>query len=128
MQEKPKTLIVASVVALIGAIIALVEAFLAFEVGGVSMELLRSIGVLLLVATLFFAIIGSFGITGQWSWRMSLIMSFACASVIIMSYLYEIIDLTICFMLLSTALITVAFTINGKEWMNSRVAPEVQDN
>ena len=128
MQEKPKTLIVASVVALIGAIIALIEAFLAFEAGGSSNDILLSIGVLLTIAVLFFAVLGSFGSTGQWTWRASLIVSFLCASVILMAYFYEIIDITMFIMLIAVAMMTVLFTLEGKDWMNSRVVPEVQDS
>ena len=128
MQEKPKTLIVASVVALIGAIIALVEAFISFDKGGSSNDILLSIGVLLTIAVLFFAVLGSFGSTGQWTWKASLIVSFLCASVILMAYFYEIIDVTMFIMLIAVALMTVIFTLNGKDWMDSRVVPEVQDN
>ena len=128
MQEKPKTLIVASVVALIGAIIALAEAFMSFSNGGSSNDLLLSIGVLLTIAVLFFAVLGSFGVYGQWTWRMSMITSFLCAGVIIMAYFYEIIDIEIFIMLVATALLVVLFTAQGKDWMNSRVVPEAQEN
>jgi len=128
MQEKPKTLIVASVVALIGAIIALVEAFMAFDKGGSTDDILLSIGVLLTIAVLFFAILGSFGVYGQWTWRMSMIASFLCAGVIIMAYFYEIFDFAIFLMLIATALLVVLFTTEGKDWMNTRVVPEALDN
>jgi len=128
MQEKPKTLIVASVVALIGAIIALVEAFMVFSDGGSSDDLLLSIGVLLTIAVLFFAILGSFGVYGQWTWRMSMIASFLCSGVIIMAYFYEIIEFTIFLILIATALLVVLFTTEGKDWMDSRVVPAAQEN
>ena len=120
MQEKPKTLIAASVVALIGAIIALVETFMSFSIGGDSNNILLSVGTLLTIAVLFFAIIGSFGSTGQWSWRASMFASFLCGSVIIMAYFYELVGVEVSIMLVATALLTVMFTMNGKEWMDSR--------
>jgi hypothetical protein len=88
MFGKPKQMVAASGLALIGALISLVSAFLTFGSGHEPMEEITAIGMLMLTAVMFLAISGSIGTNSRLSWRASMFFIFLTGLAVVATYLY----------------------------------------
>ena len=78
----------ASGLAAVGALISLVAAFLAFGSVSDSLDEAITIGLMMLVAVMFFAVSGSLGTNGQRSWKASMFFVFLTGVMIVVAFLY----------------------------------------
>ena len=89
MFEKPKQLTAAAGLALIGAIVSFIAAFIAFDSGGSTVDGAVTIGALVLAGIMFLAISGALNVKGQWSWRMAMFAIFMTAVLIVVAFIYH---------------------------------------
>ena len=124
MFEKPKQVTAASGLALIGAIVAFVAAFIEFDSGSASVDGAIIIGALVLTGLMFLAISGALSAKGQWSWKMSMFVIFLTAVLIAVTFLYYRNDMAVSYLvaLVQFAIILViAVLVAGKgssKWIN----------
>jgi len=78
MFEKPKQLSAAAGLALIGAIVSFVAAFMEFDAGNSTADGVIVIGALLLAGLMFLTISGALSPKGQWSWKMTMLLKSLC--------------------------------------------------
>ncbi|MDR0791263.1 MAG: hypothetical protein LBE47_01855 [Methanomassiliicoccaceae archaeon] len=119
MEDRPKSVIAASAIALIGALFALVVITLELDVGAKGIGLKMTVCVLLLV--LFIAIAGSLFKNGQWSWRFLIFMEVFCAVFALFACIFEIIDLTQGAIFIILACLMILFTTpeHAKRWVEA---------
>ena len=118
MEERPKNVILASTLAVLGALFTLVILVLNFDLGSDGM--VTMLGIYLLSMILFIAIGGSLSVNGQWSWRTLIFMEILCAAALVSGYLYEIIDLefTMLLVLLSCLIIMFTASTSTRRWID----------
>ncbi|MDR0778658.1 MAG: hypothetical protein LBE48_04400 [Methanomassiliicoccaceae archaeon] len=119
MVERPKSVMIASGVAILGALFVLAVIILELDVSVQSLGLKMAIYLLLLV--LFIAIAGSLFSDGQWSWRFLISVEVFCAALPVVAYIMEIIDLynALAFVVISCVAILFSTTKVTKRWIES---------
>ena len=124
MFEKPKQLSAAAGLALIGAIVSFVAAFMEFDAGNSTADGVIVIGALLLAGLMFLTISGALSPKGQWSWKMTMFFIFLTAVLIAVAFLYQkehrAIDDIVAIVQFAIVLI-VAVLVSGKDatrWIN----------
>jgi uncharacterized membrane protein len=112
MEDRPKIVILASVLAVLGAFFALAVAVkgLDVEVDG----LLTKMAFSLLTMALFLAVAGSLNMDGQWTWRFLIFAEALCAAVPIIGCAYGAIDILSCVCLVIIAILVIAITTTSK--------------
>ena len=118
MKERPKNVILASTLAVLGALFTLVIIVLDFDLGSEGM--VTKLGIYLLSMILFIAIGGSLSVNGQWSWRTLIFMEILCAAALVSGYLYEVVDLefTAVLVLLSCLIIMFSASTSTRRWID----------
>ncbi|MDR0198171.1 MAG: hypothetical protein LBI08_00305 [Methanomassiliicoccaceae archaeon] len=119
MEDRPKIVILASILALVGAFFALAVAVIGLDVNADG--LLSKMAFSLLTLALFLAIAGSLNMNGQWTWRFLIFAEALCAAVPIAGCAYGAIDLTacICLVLIAVVIILITTTTQVRRWVEA---------
>ena len=88
MFGRPKEMVAASGLAILGAIVSLVAAVLAVGADFEPMEKVMALGLMLLLVVMFFAISGSLAWGSKQTWRSALIFIFLTGAVVIVAVIY----------------------------------------
>lgn len=80
MDELPRIIKIGSAVGIIGGVVCIALLALSYESNEDS---LATLGLYMLVAVMLFALAGAFTRNSQWSWKMTIVMSYFTAGVVI---------------------------------------------
>ncbi|MDR0334714.1 MAG: hypothetical protein LBH69_02370 [Methanomassiliicoccaceae archaeon] len=118
MVERPRSVVLASLLALLGAFFALVIAVL-----GIGMEegVLSKMAFCLLTLALFLAVAGSLNANGQWTWRFLIFAQALCAAIPMVGCVYGAIDIASCLLLVIIAVVIIFLTSSAqtKRWVEA---------
>jgi hypothetical protein len=119
MEERPKGVVIASGIALVGAFSALIAIVFGLDLAAEGLGLKMSIFALSLA--LFLAIAGSLFKNGQWSWRFLIFMEVFCAILPVIAYIFGYIDFLYVVVFVFIAALTVLFTTSAdtKRWVEA---------
>ncbi|MCL2143422.1 MAG: hypothetical protein FWH44_04095 [Methanomassiliicoccaceae archaeon] len=119
MDDRPVYVVIASILALAGAVAAL-----AVAVNGLDIEaegLLTKMAFSLLTMALFLAVAGSLNMNGQWSWRFLIFAEVLCAAVPAAGYAFGAIDLIFSAVIVIIAIFVILITTapGVKRWVDA---------
>ena len=112
MEERPKNVFIASILALLGALTALVGLVIYMDVG--DDDFVMTTMFYLLSIILFLSVAGSLFKDGQWSWRFLIFMEVMCGVVPVVSYVLEKIPITIMGILIALTCLTILSSVTSK--------------
>jgi len=119
MAERPGSVVLASLLALLGAFFALAVTIIGLDIGAEGMLTRTAFG--LLTLALFLAVAGSLNANGQWSWNFLIFAEALCAAVPIIGFAYGSIDALACMLLavIAVIMIMVTSTSQVKRWVDA---------
>jgi len=119
MAERPGSVVLASLLALVGAFFALAVAVIELDVEGEG--LLSKMAFSLLTLVLFLAIAGSLKANGQWTWRFLIFAEALCAAVPIAGLVYGALEAWECMILVIIAVFVIMLTtsVKTKRWVEA---------
>ena len=119
MAERPGSVVLASLLALVGAFFALAVAVIELDVEGEG--LLSKMAFSLLTLVLFLAIAGSLKANGQWTWRFLIFAEALCAAVPIAGLAYGALEAWECMILVIIAVFVIMLTtsVKTKRWVEA---------
>ena len=112
MEERPKNVFIASILALLGALTAVAGLVIYMDVGADDFAFMTALYLLSII--LFLSVAGSLFKDGQWSWRFLVFMEVMCGFIPVVSYVLEKMPLTITVILVALACLTVLFSVTSK--------------
>ena len=116
MEYRPKCAVIASALALVGALIALVTVIQGLEITeGIGMRM----ALCLLSMVLFIGVAGSMSPNGQWTWRFLIFVQIICTVVPVLAYSLGAMDMMFCAVLvvISAVIIMLTTTRKTKRWV-----------
>lgn len=119
MDYRPKTVIIASLLAMLGAFVALIVAVIGLDIE--TGHVLTKMAFCLLTMALFLAVAGSLNKNGQWTWRFVIFAAALCAAVPIMGYAFKAIGLagSVLLVLIAAVIILLASSEKTKDWIEA---------
>ncbi|MDR0778422.1 MAG: hypothetical protein LBE48_03165 [Methanomassiliicoccaceae archaeon] len=119
MGERPKSVVIASGLALLGVLFALAAIITGLDLAAERLGTKMAIYILLMV--LFLAVAGSLYKNGQWSWRFLIFMEVFCAVLPVAAYIFEFLDSFYTLALAAVACLTIMFTTTRgtKRWIDA---------
>jgi peptidoglycan/LPS O-acetylase OafA/YrhL len=119
MENRPSSVVIASLLALLGAFVALIVAVIGLDIEGEG--LLMKMAFSLLTMVLFLALAGSLNKNGQWSWRFVIFAAALCAAVPIMAYAFKAMNFaaSLFLVVLAAVIILMVSTEKTKDWIEA---------
>jgi len=119
MGERPKIIVLASALALFGAIFTLAIIVIGLDLGAEG--LLTKMAFCLLTLTLFLAVAGSLNKDGPWTWSFLIFVEALCAAVPLLGYAFGAIDALSSIFLVAIAVFMIMLTASGqgKRWVEA---------
>jgi len=119
MEERPKIIVLASSLALIGAFFTLAITVIGLDLAAEG--LLTKMAFCLLTLSLFLAVAGSLSKDGQWTWSFLIFAEALCAAVPLLGFAFGAIDALSCICLVAIAVFIIVLTASGqgKRWVEA---------
>ncbi|MCL2711874.1 MAG: hypothetical protein FWD37_01170 [Methanomassiliicoccaceae archaeon] len=119
MDERPKNIVFASGLAVIGAMFALMVTILQLDLAAEGME--AKLGCCLLTLLLFLAIGGALFANGQWTWRFLIFMEVMGAAVPLISFLFGMIPFMFSATLVAISCLIIGLTTTkeARRWVEA---------